>query len=50
MSTVSNLKHKAAKTVWQEIMDMNIELCQKAFREYDVSNTGYINYFDLKSA
>ena len=54
MSTNEGEQNKKAagkrKSVYQKIMEIDIDLCQKVFREYDIHNTGYINYYDLKAA
>lgn len=38
------------KSVYEKVMESDIELCQRVFRNFDKRAKGYINFYDLKPA
>ena len=43
-------KFMRKKSVYEKVMESDVELCQKVFRQFDTENKGQINYFQLKNA
>ena len=38
------------KSVYEKVMESDVQLCQRVFKKIDVEEKGYIDYFQLKDA
>ena len=43
-------KFMRKKSVYEKVMETDVELCQRVFKKFDTEDKGYINYFQLKNA